>query len=310
MFSNSSNGIIWDIDAKGASGSFGQISFSTNSSEAMRIDSSGNLLVGTTDSIPYNNSAGTSADFGFAVNKNFGFTSASAYNNPALLLNRTSTDGAIIDLRKDGSTVGSIGSAQSGDRTYFSGGSYGIASDTSDATIMPCNTTGGGNNGVVSLGKSDARFKDLYLSGGVYLGGTGSANKLDDYEEGTWTPTVYGTGTAGTATYTQAVGTYTKVGNLVYAQCFLSFSSFTGTDNLQVRGLPFNGQSGGYETHPGSCIVQNHPLPSGTIQVVPRAQDGQAYIHFKCTRDNNSEQYLQCASGPAIIELSVTYRTN
>jgi hypothetical protein len=33
-----------------------------------------------------------------------------------------------------------------------------------------------------------ARFKDLYLSGGVYLGGTGSANKLDDYEEGTWTP--------------------------------------------------------------------------------------------------------------------------
>ena len=32
------------------------------------------------------------------------------------------------------------------------------------------------------------RFKDLYLSGGVYLGGTGSANQLDDYEEGTWTP--------------------------------------------------------------------------------------------------------------------------
>ena len=34
------------------------------------------------------------------------------------------------------------------------------------------------------------RFKDLYLSGGVYLGGTGAANKLDDYEEGTWTPTL------------------------------------------------------------------------------------------------------------------------
>ena len=48
MFSNSSNGIIWDINAKGASGSFGQISFSTNSSERARIDSSGNLLVGKT----------------------------------------------------------------------------------------------------------------------------------------------------------------------------------------------------------------------------------------------------------------------
>jgi hypothetical protein len=33
-----------------------------------------------------------------------------------------------------------------------------------------------------------SRFKDLYLSGGVYLGGTGGENLLDDYEEGTWTP--------------------------------------------------------------------------------------------------------------------------
>jgi len=46
MFSNSSNGIIWDIDAKGASGSFGQISFSTNSSERIRIDSDGNTIIG------------------------------------------------------------------------------------------------------------------------------------------------------------------------------------------------------------------------------------------------------------------------
>ena len=36
----------------------------------------------------------------------------------------------------------------------------------------------------VDLGVSAHRFKDLYLSGGVYLGGTGSANYLDDYEEG------------------------------------------------------------------------------------------------------------------------------
>ena len=50
MFSNSSNGIIWDIDAKGASGSFGQMSFSTNGSERMRIDSSGRLLINRTAS--------------------------------------------------------------------------------------------------------------------------------------------------------------------------------------------------------------------------------------------------------------------
>jgi hypothetical protein len=53
-------------------------------------------------------------------------------------------------------------------------------------------------------------FKDLYLSGGVYLGGTGAANLLDDYEEGTWTPafTNIGTGTYG-------VNLEEPVGNLV-----------------------------------------------------------------------------------------------
>jgi len=45
MFSNSSNGIVWDLNAKGASSAFGQLTFSTNSTERMRIDSSGNVLV-------------------------------------------------------------------------------------------------------------------------------------------------------------------------------------------------------------------------------------------------------------------------
>ena len=47
LFSSSSNGQIWNINSQGASGSFGQLSFSTNNTERMRIDSSGNLLVGT-----------------------------------------------------------------------------------------------------------------------------------------------------------------------------------------------------------------------------------------------------------------------
>ena len=46
----------------------------------------------------------------------------------------------------------------------------------------------------ITIGWSSNRFKDLYLSGGAYLGGTGSANQLDDYEEGTWTPVLSGGG--------------------------------------------------------------------------------------------------------------------
>ncbi len=151
--------------------------FATNNSEAMRIDSSGNVLVGTTTT--------TFSDDGVRLYE-YGSIEGVRASDTVMHLNRRTTDGHIAKFYKDGTTVGSIGVAQSGDRTYFSGGSYGIASDTSDATIMPCGTTGGGNDNTVDLGKSDARYKDLYLGGGVYLGGTGSANKLDDYEEGTF----------------------------------------------------------------------------------------------------------------------------
>ena len=46
---------------------------------------------------------------------------------------------------------------------------------------------------------------------GVYLGGTGAANKLDDYEEGTWTPSISGYGQELLAV--NSTGSYTKVGN-------------------------------------------------------------------------------------------------
>ena len=65
------------------------------------------------------------------------------------------------------------------------------------------------------------------------------ANTLDDYEEGTWTPTVYGASTAGTTTYTGQSGTYTKIGRLVTAYFDVAISAATGTGNLFIGGFPF-----------------------------------------------------------------------
>jgi hypothetical protein len=84
------------------------------------------------------------------------------------------------------------------------------------------------------------RFKDLYLSGGVYLGGTVAANLLDDYEAGTFTPTIAGVTTTGTGTYTTQQGIYTKVGNLATVSVYLVWTAHTGTGTLQVSGIPFN----------------------------------------------------------------------
>jgi hypothetical protein len=82
----------------------------------------------------------------------------------------------------------------------------------------------------------DLRFKDLYLSGGVYLGGTGAANKLDDYEEGTWTPTFAGL-TIGNGTVS---GTYTKIGRQVTVVFGFDCGSTTSVGTLgDITGLPF-----------------------------------------------------------------------
>jgi hypothetical protein len=69
------------------------------------------------------------------------------------------------------------------------------------------------------------------------------ANCLDDYEEGSWTPTIVGSTTAGTASYTVAQGYYTKIGNRVFLQCYINWSSGTGTGNLLIGNLPFTSSS-------------------------------------------------------------------
>ena len=208
--------------------------FGTASAERMRIDSSGNLLVGKT-STNYNADGFQAFAAGFVH-----MTADISSGSQVLTINRKTSDGDIAVFRKDGAAVGSIGVAQSGDRTYFAGGSYGIASDTSEATIMPCGTTGTGNDGVLNLGKADARFKDLYVSGGVYLGGTGSDNHLDDYEEGDYDVAIT-CGTSGTITLSTSYNraSYVKVGSLVHVQGLLITSAVSSPTGFFEISLPF-----------------------------------------------------------------------
>jgi len=67
-----------------------------------------------------------------------------------------------------------------------------------------------------------------------------NSNTLDDYEQGTFTPVITGTTTAGTATYTDQNGRYTKIGNVVYFRIDCIWSGHTGTGNLTITGFPFN----------------------------------------------------------------------
>ena len=75
-------------------------------------------------------------------------------------------------------------------------------------------------------------------SGGIAIGGTGSANTLDDYEEGTFTPRFQqGLSSPG---YSTQEGTYVKIGSLVVCSVHLRANSGTGNgDVIYIGGLPF-----------------------------------------------------------------------
>lgn len=88
------------------------------------------------------------------------------------------------------------------------------------------------------------------------------ANTLDDYEEGTFTPTVVGASTAGSTTYTNQFGRYVKIGSLVYVQINIQVTAMTGTGALRF-GLPFtvaNGDPRGV----GSAMSENLDWNGGT----------------------------------------------
>jgi len=99
---------------------------------------------------------------------------------------------------------------------------------------------------------------------GIHIGGTGAANALDDYEEGTWTPTVTVAG-SGMSFSTQS-GTYVKIGNICRAQFYLHASGGTmAGQGLKFGTLPFTPTGThytvgfGYNNASGSAIA--HPIP-------------------------------------------------
>ncbi len=158
MSATNSNAQLLFGDGAGAAGYRGTVvygnatdsmSFSTAGAERMRLDSNGVLLVGkTADSISNNGiSAAGSATGG-------GFLSVTNDGNASATFNRKSSDGEIIQLRKDGTTVGVIGTQNWGigtaSPTSSSGGKLLAIETTADEhTNLVFNTANTGRNGII-----------------------------------------------------------------------------------------------------------------------------------------------------------------
>lgn len=143
--------------------------------------------------------------------------------------------GYVLDVRESANNGVNI---QAGDASTDIALSVGSAGTPDKFTVLS-----GGNvsiaNGNLIVGTAG---KGIDFSANSGAAGK-SSQLLDDYEEGTWTPVVYGTTTEGTATYTTQKGNYVKVGNLVWAAGRVTYTGHTGTGDMRIKDLPFNATS-------------------------------------------------------------------
>jgi hypothetical protein len=141
---------------------------------------------------------------------------------------------------------------------------------TTDGKLLVGTTTATANGGV------------LELSGGITFPATAvaasNANTLDDYEEGTWTPTVEGSSTAGTVSYSFRNGKYTKIGNVVNFSAYLGWSGGTGTGNLWVAGLPFTPSTG--STFPACSLHTNNLALNASNVATAYVENSSGRINF------------------------------
>ena len=223
--------------------------FYTAGTEDVRIDSAGNVGIGT--------------------------------SSPAYSLDVRSTAAPAIRLSRSGST-GQIASMvfEDGTATLGTGNTTRIASDSGAISFST-----GGTSGSITGGTE--RLRIPADAAGITFPATqaasSDANTLDDYEEGTWTP-----GVGGNATYQASnYGRYTKIGNVVTIQFRLGIQSIGTGSSSQLQGLPFtsanlgNVQSGQVSYYDGLAIsttfvafyVENN---STTVQFVSKASAGTA----------------------------------
>ena len=141
------------------------------------------------------------------------------------------------------------------------------------------------DTGNVVIGTSG---KGIDFSATSDSGGTKENELLDDYEEGTFTPTLEAASNP-TVSYTQQSGRYTKIGNLVYITVDLRWSGRSGgSGNAKLGSLPFTSRSS--QPYTGGIVFEKLALTSHADEATISVEVGsnQAYGTFLSTVHDSS----------------------
>jgi hypothetical protein len=177
-----------------------------------------------------------------------------------------------------------------------SGASQSFTDIVATGTIKGASTIGVGNATPAASGA------------GITFPATRSAssdvNTLDDYEEGTWTPSVGGTATYGA----QRNGWYIKVGNLVTIACDLSIGTIGTGSATTVSGLPFPNNGGGV-TNGGGAVSYFASLAT-TVYSLASQMSGSTFVFVSTTSLTNSVVNVPSVIGSGTRFITtITYQT-
>ena len=218
----------------------------TSPSEAARIDSQSNFLIGHSDNT---NVAGHEA--GLQV---VGQGTADYHGSTISIIgNANNANGAYLNFAKTRSnTAGTATAASAGDTVGQINFSAADGTDLANRigyiqakvndNVASNDTAGRFEFATTAQGSGVPALRARIDVDGIKFGSdTAAANGLNDYEEGTWTPVFAGSSGVSGQTYSQQLGAYTKVGRFVYLTAYVVLSnvgSVTGS-YAYINGLPF-----------------------------------------------------------------------
>jgi hypothetical protein len=113
---------------------------------------------------------------------------------------------------------------------------------TNTGTIITQNSTPAFAS-TIGVGGATAAASGAGITFPATASASSDANTLDDYEEGTWTPSYSADGGGSSGTPSIASGTYVKIGRMVYIAGSLAATRGTLSGTIQVSGLPFTSRS-------------------------------------------------------------------
>ena len=164
-----------NVEASGVTGGLGigstGLQFFHGSSAKMRIDSAGNLLVGKTS---------TSGGIAGTVLAASGLTRLTASGIAVAEINRLGSNGSVVDFKKDGATVGSIGTESGYLAVGSPNGQSGYLGFRTNM-VYPSTSTGANRDDIIDLGGSSQRFDDIYATNGTIQ--TSDRNEKQDIAE-------------------------------------------------------------------------------------------------------------------------------